>query len=249
MDKFYYEVGRVRAIEAHLVTPPQFERMAAANSFEDAFKVFSETPYSDTLTKLQNPFDFEELFKIEMEELKDLLNKLAPENESIKALLKGDFAPLKDSPSPLINAMVKHKFDLQNIKTLLRCQSAKKDKDFLAANLKETGMIGHDILLKLIDKNVPEIAAKLNYTPYFPAIAPGFDFYEENKSLHLLEKLMDDFIVNNFRKAKYVNSGLEPLIGFYLAKKAEIKSLRFIMICKKNHVQSNQIKERVRVGY
>jgi len=236
MNEYYYSVARTRALEAGMLTPVQLERMAAARDFESAFSVLSETPYADNLPKLAQPFDFEELCELELAALKDLMEHLIPGFKSLAQLCH-------NSSSPLIRNMIKHKIDLTNIKTLLRTQQLKKDKTFLTNALLKSGFIDLDILIELYNKSPQDIIAKLSYTPYFPYIAEGIENFAK------LEKLMDDFVVNQFRRAKYVNSGVEPLVGFYLAKEAEIKTLRFILICKKNEVDSERIKERLKAVY
>jgi len=60
---------------------------------------------------------------------------------------------------------------------------------------------------------------------------------------------MDDYLLSHFRKAKYLSSGIEPLLGFILAKESEIRTLRFILICKKNRVGAERIRERLRTSY
>lgn len=330
MNEFYYGTGRVRALEARMLTQAQVARMAAAADFESAFAVLSETPYAENLPKLKPAFDFEDLAELEFLSLKKLMDHLAPENEVIEALFrKYDYSNLKIllrsffsqskeierhskagtisfeklklyvfegikdldnkeiieaidlakslyeqkkdpqsidlsldkhyysylkqvvniSPSPLIKGMVDHQIDLTNIKILLRAQELKKDKKNLEAALLEPGSIDKGLLLELYDKNAQDIVARLNFTPYFPYIAEGIEYFAKNKSFHLLEKRMDDYVIEQFRKAKYLSSGVEPLVGFYLAKEAEIKTLRFILICKKNQIESEQIKERLRVSY
>ncbi|MEA3493377.1 MAG: V-type ATPase subunit [Candidatus Margulisiibacteriota bacterium] len=206
MDKFYYGVARIRALEARLVTPPQLERMAVADDFETAFNILSETPYAETLPKLKHPFDFEELFELEKKALVKLMNKLAPGNEIIQALVEDNYSALKNASSPLIRQMANNKIGLEKVRTSLR----KGEK---------------------------------------PMPGMEFDFLDLSLPIHLIEKEIDNFIVEKFRKAKYVNSGVEPLVGFYMAKQAEIKTLRFMFICKQNYVKNEQIKERLRVSY
>ncbi|MFC1571505.1 V-type ATPase subunit [Candidatus Margulisiibacteriota bacterium] len=237
MDNFYYAAGRVRALEAKMMTPAQIARMAAASDFESAFAVLSETPYAENLAKLKHSFDFEELVELELKDLQDLMEHLAPETD------------LFDTESPLVKNMLIHKRDLANIKTLLRCQALKKDKKFLQNALQESGLIGQDVLLDLLDKTPQDIIARLDYTIYFPFITEGIEHYAKSKSFALLEKLMADFVTNQIKQAKYLSSGVEPLVGFYLAKQTKIQTLRFILICKKNFVDTEQIKQRLRLNY
>lgn len=150
------------------------------------------------------------------------------------------------SPSPLLKRYAEAKIDLTNLKIILRCQLINKnpDKLFLAPAL-----IGNDLLASLTGKKPEEIAARLYHLPYFPFLSGGLESFSRTGSLGILEKNMDDYILSCFKRAKYVCSGLEPIVAYYLAKENEISTLRFILICKRNSVAPEIIKERVRGIY
>jgi len=96
MDEHYYGVGRIRALETRLLTPGQIERMANAYDFEAAFGVLSETVYSEILPRLKSSFDFEDLCQLELLSLKNLMDRIAPENEILKVFFrKYDYLNLK----------------------------------------------------------------------------------------------------------------------------------------------------------
>jgi len=156
---------------------------------------------------------------------------------------------LGNSPSPLLRNLVNYQIDLINLKIVLRLKGLGQDKTALQKALLKPGYVDHDVWASLLDQTIPDIATQLSYTPYFPAIADGFMVLDEHKSFDRLEKLMDDYILEQFRKAKYLNSGVEPLVGFWLAKETEIKTIRFILVSKLNHVDGDKIKSRLRVSY
>ncbi|MBN2058596.1 MAG: V-type ATPase subunit [Candidatus Saganbacteria bacterium] len=151
--------------------------------------------------------------------------------------------------SPLIKQLISGWIDLLNIKTTLRSKQLGRDKKALAGSLLTGGLIGADTLTEIVDKGINDISARLNYTTYFPTLSAGFAQLAETGSFSLLEKEMDDLLLQRFRKAKYLNSGIEPLTGFYLAKESELKTLRFILISKSNFVQPDRIKSRLRFSY
>ena len=64
-----------------------------------------------------------------------------------------------------------------------------------------------------------------------------------------LEKALADFQVELFRQARYFSSGVEPLLGYLLAKQNELKDLRFILVGKLNNVPAERLKERLSVCY
>ena len=49
------------------------------------------------------------------------------------------------------------------------------------------------------------------------------------------------------RNAKYFASGIIPIVSFLIAKEKEIKKMNLILECKKNHIPSSKIAERLNV--
>jgi V/A-type H+-transporting ATPase subunit C len=259
MEKsFYYAVGRIRGLEAKLLSGEQVARMAAATNFESAFAVLSETIYAETLPHLTKPFDFEDLCLVERKRASQLVKKLAPEDRFVQSFLAEDdqslnyFKKLKSLAreySRLLKTLINYQLDLLNLKLLLRAQSLKKDQAFLAAVLVEPGLIERASLLALLDQNPAEIAQSLSYTPYFPALAAGLEAFASHRTFYLLEKLMADFILAHLSQAKYKASGIEPLIGYFLAKESELKTIRLILVAKTSQLPTDQIKSRLRSIY
>ncbi|MBI4896645.1 MAG: V-type ATPase subunit [Candidatus Aenigmarchaeota archaeon] len=260
MTDFYYAIGRIRSLETYLLSGVQLGRMAAAADLEAALAVLAETLYAENITHISTPAAIEELCDKERATLKALLENLAPGNPVLAVLLKSAnsqdqayFLQLKTVlgkvPSPLIQKLAKQMIDRANLTTLLRTQTLKVGQSTLKGLLMEGGFIDRDLLLAIADKTPQEIASRLNFTIYFPYLLPGIEFFSKNRSLFLLEKLMDDFMLQGFRRAKYLGCGIEPLVGFWLAKEAEIKTLRFILICKMQSIDPEEIRERLRVNY
>lgn len=68
-------------------------------------------------------------------------------------------------------------------------------------------------------------------------------------SLTKLEREYDDFLMDLIAPAKRISLGIEPLVGYLLAKENETKILRIILIGKANQVANSEIKERLRRAY
>jgi V/A-type H+-transporting ATPase subunit C len=104
-----------------------------------------------------------------------------------------------------------------------------------------------DILNGKID---PETAAnKFRYTDFHRAVSTGMEQYKKTGSLFALEREIDNHLMETVKKAKYKAFGIEPLIGFAIAKEIEIKLIRLILVCKQLHVKTEEIKERLRLPY
>ena len=63
------------------------------------------------------------------------------------------------------------------------------------------------------------------------------------------ERIADDMKLKYVKDAKYVSFGIEPLIGYLIAKEMEIKNLRIILTGKVTEVPVEKISERLRDTY
>ncbi|MBQ1545725.1 MAG: V-type ATPase subunit [Clostridia bacterium] len=50
-------------------------------------------------------------------------------------------------------------------------------------------------------------------------------------------------------QARYTAFGIDPVVAYYIARDAEIKSARIILSAKKNGLSNDVIRERVRTLY
>ncbi len=76
-----------------------------------------------------------------------------------------------------------------------------------------------------------------------------FQYYVDKAQAVLLEKSFDDLLLEMIKSAKYLSFGIEPVLGFLIAKELEIKNLRQILIGKLRHVPSELIQKSVRKTY
>jgi len=80
-------------------------------------------------------------------------------------------------------------------------------------------------------------------------VKSGVEDWKRSGSFSHLEKLFDDHLLSFVKKAKYITFGIEPLIGYLVAKEMEVKNLRTIMVGKFNRLSQEIIKERLRESY
>lgn len=139
--------------------------------------------------------------------------------------------------------------DSTNLKTLLRIKKQNKDKEFLARVIIEGGSIDKNKFLEIINDDPENIYTKFANTSYAGFIKVGIDDYIKNKSVSLLEKLIDNYIMSMMRDAKIIPFGVEPLVAYIYAKETEIKIIRIIMVGKLNNIGAELIKERLRDIY
>jgi len=139
--------------------------------------------------------------------------------------------------------------DSTNLKTLLRVKKQNKGREFLASVIIDGGSIDKDKLLGMLNDAVENIYTKLSYTNYAEFIKNGIEHYTKTNSVSLLEKLVDNFIMDMMKNAKIIPFGVEPLLAYIYAKETEIKIIRIVMVGKLNNISAEVVRERLRDIY
>lgn len=133
-----------------------------------------------------------------------------------------------------------------NMKAALRAAKANKSAAFLETALTETGVVskkamisaalsGEEKLLELMSKAV-ELGG-----------ADTAEAYRHSPAE--FEKFVDDRIITAAKKCKYITVGIEPIVGYMLARKAEITDLRIIYSGIKTGQPTEKTRERLRELY
>ena len=148
-----------------------------------------------------------------------------------------------------VDKYVRVLIDSTNIKTLLRVKKQRKDRDFLVEVLIKGGAIDEDILISLLNDAPENISNKLSFTDYGEMIRFGIESYIKTGSASLLEKLIDNYIMDMMKEAKFIPFGVEPVLAYIYAKETEIKVIRIIMVGKLNNRSGEVIRERLRDIY
>ncbi|NEZ45925.1 V-type ATP synthase subunit C [Clostridium niameyense] len=161
--------------------------------------------------------------------------------DMLSKCMKLDYKFLKD--------YITIQIDLTNIKTLIRAKKQEKQRSFLYDIIIDGGNIDKEKYVQLLNEPYENIWKKLTGNPYEEILKEGIEDYINTGKLSYLEKLSDNFLMEYVKKSKYVAFGLEPIIGFILAKETEIKILRIIMVGKLNKVSPEVIRERLRDIY
>lgn len=130
-----------------------------------------------------------------------------------------------------------------NIKTALRAARTGKERQFLDTALCETNTLNKEALIEAAVGGQDELINYLANSSY----AEASEMIKASTTA--FEKWCDDIMMNYVKNARYICLGVEPIIAYYIAKDAEIKTIRIILSCKHNKLPPETIKERVRKLY
>ena len=235
MVEFAYAVGRVRALEVHLLDESRIIRMTEAKDFESAYLVLQESSFfADKIDQLPHPFDFDALLELELNTTRQILTDLAPGNHWLDLLWK------KYEPGMTLNAY------LQLLENAIKdCPSR------ILISYACGFIILNQLKIELMKgKFDPEtVIARFRYTDYHRAVSQGMESFKKTGSLFALEREIDNQLTETVKNAKYKAFGLEPLVGFMVAREIEIKIIRLILTCKQLGIRTDEIKERMRLSY
>jgi len=166
-----------------------------------------------------------------------------------KALYKLMYKAAKDNKSSFLTDYISTQIDLINIKSLIRVKSMGYGREFLKKVILENGKLDYAFFSDIFDESLETLIDRLAYKDYGKVVEEGITNYIKTKSLTKFEKLSDDFIFELAKKGKFVAFGIEPLIGYLMAKENETKIIRMIMVGKINEIPNELIRERLRDVY
>jgi len=98
--KYIYSVARTRVLETRLLDRAVLERMVEAESAEEVFRILNETAYSETLGLARDPSQFEEVLSAELRKTYEYVRGF--------------------SPDPAVLDVLSLRYDLHNLKVLLK---------------------------------------------------------------------------------------------------------------------------------
>lgn len=149
----------------------------------------------------------------------------------------------KESGSEMLARIAEYKAATADIKLAFRSAKTGKSADFLVRALVDCSSISADHLKEAALNGEEAVLSYLEETEY----AEGAEQYRESSSA--FEKWADDRITECVQSAKYESFGVEPIVAYYIARTAEINSVRIILSAKKNHQDKDVMRERVRMLY
>ena len=160
-----------------------------------------------------------------------------------KHLFKAIFQMAVEIGHEFAEEMVKTEIDLININIFIR------DARFLENALLDNGFLEKSLFVESFNEPLSALTERLFMGRYGEIAAEGIQTLEETNSTTVLERMLDDFLLNEAKKGKYATSGVAPIIGYIKAKENEGKIIRTVMVGKINNVPADRIRERLRDVY
>ena len=143
----------------------------------------------------------------------------------------------------VLEKLAEHKIVTTDIKIAMRCALTKKPMSLLKASLAECDKLK---VTELAAAAVESPAAVLEYLA-----SNGYEDAAEKlrESMSAFEKWCDEKMRDIISPAKYRSLGPDPLAAYLVAKELEIRSARIILSGKRNGVNSEKLRARLRELY
>ncbi len=257
---YTFAVAKARALEKFLIKEGVFQE-AIDGDLAGALRLFVESDlYSDELLHVKDSLTLENILNQELLKLKNLIGDLILDKPLLGLLeLKGIECVqeiMKNYPNVFLEDYLRQMIDMHNIKSFLRLYVLKEPKDKLETVLICEGFIQKEDFLKLYEQDLSYFLNRLAYVHKHQEVIDYAFFLKEaieklrkENSFVVLEKVMQDFLIEALKPAKYITFGPEPLIAYYFAKVNEINLMRMIILAKLNDVPGDLIKERLNAVY
>ena len=148
----------------------------------------------------------------------------------------------------LIN-IIKKQIDALNLKMFIRLREMGRQVDFFKKVYLDGGNIAEGLFISSYDEPYNQFAERLIPYGFKTAVLDGTNSLRDTGSFNLLEKLLEDTVMEENKKAKYESFGIVPIAGFWHAKEVEIDNLRIVLNGLQIGIKPEETLERLRMPY
>lgn len=252
---YAYAVGRIRVLERSLISSAVLREAAEEKDVSSALKViFDAGQYEEEMVNIDNSEDLDGFLEKEQDKLNVLIRELLLE-EDIYAILSREFPPenvltfVERSGYAFIRDYLRHKIDLGNIKIFLRSKYLDLPAEKYRTLVLKGGFLDRSIFIKGYEMSFSEFGQRIQASDYRDLWNRATDELEENETFVLLERCIEDFLMNFLQKAKFIVFGPEPVFSYVLAKKRELDLVRLVGLGKMCMMPIPLIKNRISETY
>jgi V/A-type H+-transporting ATPase subunit C len=151
----------------------------------------------------------------------------------------------KASSSSFLIGLAALEIDVANVRTLMRARGRERQAAEVRVLLFDGGALTPQQLMLLYSRPIDVLAAALVALPGPFKGVPSDDLAD----LARYDVLADDLVVRYLMRARMAAAGSEPVIGYVMARQAEVTMVRTLLIGRMSGVPSEVLRRRLRVRY
>ncbi len=225
---FAYVNARVRSMESRLLKDHKMNELIEASGATELIGFLEDTDYgpylSEVLGQSEDPVIVEKALDIHLAHVYKTLANISP--DAARKILK----------------LLEKKFDVKNIKTLLRAKYVGLDAEETFKLLIPLGTISEAKLRELSEtKTVEEIVNALEGTGFSSILSEALTDYENTGKLTALEMTLDKSILESLWKNVSVDGTEKDLFKEFIGTMIDIENLKLILKGKADGLSSEVI--------
>ena len=132
--------------------------------------------------------------------------------------------------------------DLYNIKTMLRLKMAESEERRF---FQPDGFVDRDKFIQGLESPYETIPAMFYATPYGELLEESIAYLRSEQSFLRLEQKCEDHLIGFLKTTRELAAGPQPVIAYSMIKEAEIRTVRMMLIGKKNGLNSKLMLDRL----
>lgn len=147
------------------------------------------------------------------------------------------------SGQPFIISLIRIRIDLNNIRTMLRLKAADREEEtslFIPGGFVDVDKFKHGL-----DAGHETLSQLFYATPYSELLDASIPYLRSENSFLKLEKECEDYVKGFLKSTQCIASGPQPVIAYFLMKEAEIRTVRMMLVGKKNDLDSKLLLDRL----
>ncbi|MHC1630887.1 MAG: ATP synthase A1 subunit C, partial [Methanotrichaceae archaeon] len=224
---YAYSNTRIRVMESRIISEEKLREMIEASSLAEVVAALETTEYSPYLREM-------------MEERSEAIERALNRHT---ADVYRDIAMMVPQDLKNIFVMLLRKWDIYNIKLILRGVYAERSPDEIRANLIPVGEIEPSQINDIAEsRSIEELVTNLDDTLY-SSLSESLQLFDQNKNLTILEAKLDQILYEDTWKdviSRPLNDNLLALKN-YLATNIDIVNLKFLFRAKKDGLPAGNI--------
>jgi len=222
---YAYVNARVRSMESRLLDDHKLNELIEAGSLVEVVGLLEDTDYGKYIsTTSKDVYSVEKSLDMHLAHIYKTLAEISPDR------------------SKKILELFEKRYDVKNIKTILRAKYAGLDGESTFKILIPLGRIPENKLRELCEaKTVEEVVNGLEGTEYGKILSENLSIYEESGNLIPLELALDRYILESLWKVVGIEGTNEDIFKEFIGRMIDIENLKIILRCKGERVSSEVI--------
>ncbi|ACX73463.1 ATP synthase A1, C subunit [Methanocaldococcus vulcanius M7] len=225
---YAYVNARIRSKEAKLLDDAKLNELIESGSLEELVGLLEDTDYgqyvAEVMNELRDPIAVEKALDMYLADLYALIYRISP--DGAKKVLK----------------VFTKKFDIKNIKTLIRAKFVGLDAEETYKLLIPLGNIPPDKLKELSEvKTVEEVIRGLDGTEYFKILQDELSNYDQTSDLLVFELALDKYYLESLRKTIMTEGKEEDLFREFVGTIIDIENLKVILKGKADGLSAEEL--------